>query len=63
MRWTRRWVDQSGRRRTAGKPAKHKLVTEYHGENEKTFTMYQQDEKGGDDAWQKTMEIKYTRRK
>lgn len=45
-----------------GKSAKHKLVTEYHSENEKTFTMYQHDE-GGDDEWRKTMEIKYTRRK
>lgn len=44
-----------------GKPAKHKMVTVYE-EDEKTFTMYQQE--GGDDGeWQKTMEIKFTRRK
>jgi hypothetical protein len=45
-----------------GKPAKHKMVTKYEGDDKKTFTMYQQ-EGGEDGEWQKTMEIKFTRRK
>jgi hypothetical protein len=45
-----------------GKPMKSKMVTTYEGQGRKTFTMYRQDE-AGDDKWQKTMEIKYTRRK
>jgi hypothetical protein len=45
-----------------GKPAKHKMVTEYE-EDKKTFTMYRQADSEGEDEWQKTMEIKFTRRK
>jgi hypothetical protein len=45
-----------------GKSAKHKMVTQYESQDEKTFTMYQQDG-GDDDEWQKTMEIKFSRRK
>jgi hypothetical protein len=45
-----------------GKPMKSKMVTTYAGDDEKTFEMYRQAE-GGDDEWQRTMEIKYKRRK
>jgi hypothetical protein len=45
-----------------GKPCKMKMITKYESDDEKTFTMYGEDkEKKGE--WQKTMEIKYTRRK
>jgi hypothetical protein len=45
-----------------GKPGKHKLVTKYTGKDTKTFTMYREGE-GGDDDWQKTLLIEYTRKK
>jgi hypothetical protein len=46
-----------------GKPAKHKLVYQYESDDAKTFTMYRQEGTGDNAEWQKTMEIKYTRRK
>jgi hypothetical protein len=46
-----------------GKPAKHKMVTQYEDDDKKTFTMYRQADSQGEDEWQKTMEIKFTRRK
>jgi hypothetical protein len=45
-----------------GKPGKHKMVTKYTGKDAKTFTMYREGE-GGDDEWQKTMVIEFTRQK